>query len=135
MEGHQKKIQCPERYKNATGKEKWNGKDNEVSWGDRGIWRNIIIKDKWKDQHDISIAVLQMGKLTKKQRTVLHWFFISIKKKYFPLDCLKLLIAIVLITSFLKNVLSIFCLLTIIKTHHIFICIIIIPRSINTINI
>ena len=35
--GRQEKIQYPERYKNATGKGLWRGKDNEVSVGDRNF--------------------------------------------------------------------------------------------------
>ena len=31
MEGHQKKIQYPEEYRNATAKSMWSGNDNEVS--------------------------------------------------------------------------------------------------------
>ena len=41
MEGQQKEIQYPGWDKDTTGKGLWNGKDNEVPWGDRDVWGNI----------------------------------------------------------------------------------------------
>ena len=48
------KKQYSEWYKNTTGKRLWSEIDNEVSLGDRDIWRNINIMYIWQDQHDLS---------------------------------------------------------------------------------
>ena len=39
--GQQKKMQYPERYRNATAKWLWNKKYNDVSLGNRDIWGNM----------------------------------------------------------------------------------------------
>ena len=51
IEEHQKKIQYSEQYKNAIGKGLWSWKDNDVSQGDRNVWREINIMSSWQDQY------------------------------------------------------------------------------------
>ena len=60
MEGT-KKIQYPERYKNATGKGLWSGEDNEVFQGVRDIWGNINSMSSWRDQHDPNRTLKVIG--------------------------------------------------------------------------
>ena len=51
MERHQEKRQYTEQYKNATWKGLWNVKNNEVSQGDKNVWRNITTSN-CHNQHD-----------------------------------------------------------------------------------
>ena len=45
------KIKYPEQYKNTTGKRLLSGKDNEVSLGDKNIWKTLSTMSSWQDQH------------------------------------------------------------------------------------
>ena len=58
MEGNQKKMLYPERYKNTNRKGLWSEKDNEVSQWDRHIWRNMYTVGRLQDQHYPSSSAL-----------------------------------------------------------------------------